>query len=737
MAMNFDKIDVVLDKIALQAVMIEPDDIPGFGILINLIKDLKDLVKNSDNKLLIDLVSGVENYIGKLILFETEDVSILNKGITSLQEIVRAIKQNDEYNNKDLKQLLNDLGLPEENINLNNKEEDGNHDDGKDKDVFEPEKLLDEDISIMADFVIEASENLATIEINLIELEQNPDDNDIINDIFRPFHTIKGVSGFLNLDKINRLSHNTENLLDSARQGQITIDNKITDIILLSVDTLNHLIKLVNESALAGETVDDSAIDIESLIKEIKSVLDPDQSVSQPLIGEMLVEEGSITNTELKESLDIQKKLPEKKIGDILIEKNIVKKQKITETLIKQKGLKKSGVKPKAVVQVKVDTKKLDDLVELSGELVIAHSMLKENNSLNQIKDQGLVQNLSRLTRIIIDIQKISMSMRMVPIKSTFQKMIRLVRDLAKNTQKSVVLEMVGEDTEIDRNVVEALYEPMVHMIRNSVDHGIESPDIRVAANKEKYGTIVLKASHRAGNIEIEIKDDGYGLNKQLIFDKAVSKDLVTKDAKLTDSEIFNLIFHPGFSTADKVTDVSGRGVGMDVVKKAIENLRGHVEISSKQGSGSTFKISLPLTLAIIEGMLISVGNQRYVVPTNSIVKSFKLEKKDYTTIGNKNEMVMVMGDLIPLIRINKIFKIKEKTKDQFAGVIVVVINKNRKKALLIDELLGKDEFVIKNLGETFKGIRGVAGGAILGDGRVGLIIDMAGLFDVAGSIDI
>jgi two-component system chemotaxis sensor kinase CheA len=318
----------------------------------------------------------------------------------------------------------------------------------------------------------------------------------------------------------------------------------------------------------------------------------------------------------------------------------------------------------------------------------------------------------------------------MVPIKNTFQKMIRLVRDLANNMQKNVILKMIGEDTEIDRNMVEALYEPMVHMIRNSIDHGIEAPDIRVAANKDKQGTIVLKAYHRGGNIEIEIQDDGYGLNKQLILDKAISKNLIAKDASLKDSEAFNLIFHPGFSTAAKVTDVSGRGVGMDVVKKAIENLRGHVEISSKQGKGSTFKISLPLTLAIIEGMLVRVGEQRYVVPTNSIIKSFKLEKKNYITIENKKEVVMVMGDLIPLLRINRLFRIKEKTKDQFDGVVVIVMNKNKKKALLLDELLGKDEFVIKNLGETFKGVKGVAGGAILGDGKVGLIMDIASLFD-------
>ncbi len=730
MAMNYDKIDVVLDKIALQAVMIEPDDIPGFGILINLIKDLGVLVKNSNNQLLFDILSGVEGYIGKLILFETDDVNVLNRGITSLQELIRALKQDEEYNDKDLKQLLKDLGLSEGSMDLNNQEE-----KEEKEEIFQPEKLLDEDISIMADFVIEALENLATIEINLIELEQNPNDSDIINDIFRPFHTIKGVSGFLNLKKINRLSHNTENLLDSARQGNIKLDNKITDIVLSSVDTLSKLIKLVNKSVLSAETVDDSAIDIEVLIGEIKQVFEAGKSAVP--IGEMLVEEGSITKSELKESLDIQKECPEKKIGEILVEKNRVEEQKIKETLIKQSDLNRSGVKHKIAAQVKVDTNKLDDLVELSGELVIAHSMLKENKSLNQIKNQGLVQNLGRLTRIIVDIQKISMSMRMVPIKNTFQKMIRLVRDLSRNTQKNVILKMAGEDTEIDRNVVEALYEPMVHMIRNSVDHGIEAPDIRAAANKNRQGIIFLKASHRAGNIEIEIKDDGYGLNKQLIIDKAVSKNLITKEAKLTDGEVFNLIFHPGFSTASKITDVSGRGVGMDVVKKAIENLRGHLEIFSKHGRGSTFKISLPLTLAIIEGMLVSVGEQRYVLPTNSILKSFKLEKKDYTTIENKHEMVMVMGDLIPLIRINKVFNICEKTKDQFDGVTVVVINKNKKKALLIDELLGKDEFVIKSLGETFKGVKGVAGGAILGDGRVGLIIDMPGLFDVAENIGI
>ncbi|MBU0969263.1 MAG: chemotaxis protein CheA, partial [Proteobacteria bacterium] len=321
--------------------------------------------------------------------------------------------------------------------------------------------------------------------------------------------------------------------------------------------------------------------------------------------------------------------------------------------------------------------------------------------------------------------------MRMIPIKATFMKMIRLVRDLAKKSGKDVNLNMSGEDTEIDRNVVDALYEPMVHMIRNSVDHGIEAPSDRLSQKKPSQGEILLRAYHKGGHIIIEIADDGKGLDRDKITEKAKSIGLATGGEQMTDAQVYDLILHPGFSTAKEVTDVSGRGVGMDVVKDGIEKFRGHLSIASKKGRGTKFTISLPLTLAIIDGMLVRVDNQRYVIPTISIQKAFKPGYEDCFTIEGKAEMVKDRGSLVPVIRLSEIYQSGEGKKPIQEGLVVVVESKDEKRALLIDELLGKDEYVIKSLGKNLEDVEGIAGGAILSDGRVGLILDIHGIFSI------
>jgi two-component system chemotaxis sensor kinase CheA len=324
------------------------------------------------------------------------------------------------------------------------------------------------------------------------------------------------------------------------------------------------------------------------------------------------------------------------------------------------------------------------------------------------------------------------MSMRMIPIKATFMKMIRLVRDLSRKVGKDVNLSMSGEDTEIDRNVVDALYEPMVHMIRNSLDHGIEPSGERKAKGKALQGNIFLRAYHKGGHIIIEIEDDGKGLDKERILTKAVSTGLVTGHEQMTDAQIYDLILEPGFSTAEKITDVSGRGVGMDVVKAGIEKFRGHLNIASQKDRGSKFTISLPLTLAIIDGMLIRVETEKYVIPTTAVQKAFKPGPNDYFTVEGKGEMVKDRGNLIPLIRLSEIFKSGRGKKPVQDCLVVVVESKDEKRALLIDELLGKDEYVIKSLGTGLETIKGIAGGAILSDGRVGLILDIHGIFSIA-----
>jgi two-component system chemotaxis sensor kinase CheA len=343
-----------------------------------------------------------------------------------------------------------------------------------------------------------------------------------------------------------------------------------------------------------------------------------------------------------------------------------------------------------------------------------------------------LIHTLGQLSQITSTLQAVTMSLRMVPIKSTFQKMLRLVRDLARNSGKKVKLTMQGEDTEIDRNVVDELYEPMVHMIRNSMDHGLETPEDRHTAGKSAVGSICLKAYHRGGNIIVEIRDDGRGLDKTRIIEKARANGLITDDTKLKDDEIYDLIFQPGFSTAKEVSEISGRGVGMDVVKQAIEKLRGRVDIDTKAGEGSTFSITLPLTLAIIEGMLVRVGDERFIIPALAIIECFRPTRKQYNTVKGKGEMILSREKLIPLVRLETILECEADVSDPCEGLVVTVEYDGKQMCLLLDELLGKEEVVIKNMGETMKDVRGIAGGAIMGDGKVGLILDMAGIWQMA-----
>ncbi|MDM8535296.1 chemotaxis protein CheA [Desulfobacterales bacterium HSG17] len=589
--------------------------------------------------------------------------------------------------------------------------------------------LGDDDIEIMTDFVMESLENLEKIEIGLIDLEQDPENKDTINDIFRPFHTIKGVSGFLNLSKMNRLSHCTENLLDSARNGEFVISEEITDVILESVDLLTKMIKHLEGILISKSNDLEGDIDIEPLIKKIEKVSQRAMTGESKPLGEILVDSGAIKLEDLQKGLDKQREQPGAKLGNILMDEKIAEPKKVMAALRDQKKNKRF-----ADLQVKVDTQKLDNLIDLTGELVITQSILKQNDHVQASQDTKLNQSMGQLTKIVSDLQKTAMSMRMVPIKNTFQKMVRLVRDLARMSGKKVDLDMSGEDTEIDRNVVEQLYEPLVHMIRNSVDHGLEKPEDRLAVGKDQMGSIQLKAFHKGGNIVIEISDDGKGLDKERIIEKALANNLITEEQTLSDPEIFNLIFQPGFSTAKEITDVSGRGVGMDVVKKGIEKLRGQVEIKSTPGKGSTFFISLPLTLAIIEGMVVRVGDERYIIPTMTIVESVRPREKEYYTVQGQGEMIKFRGTLIPILRLHELFNVAGDTQIPSKGIVVAVEYKNQKRGLLLDELLGKEEIVIKSLGETFKNTKGIAGGAILGDGRIGLILDMEGLFDIASA---
>ncbi|MCK5098856.1 MAG: chemotaxis protein CheA, partial [Desulfobacteraceae bacterium] len=403
-----------------------------------------------------------------------------------------------------------------------------------------------------------------------------------------------------------------------ARSGEFLINDIATDVILESVDTLKLLISRVEQGLANGVRQKDDDIDITGLKNKLQNLQNSLINGNKEPIGEILIKKGVINRDVLEESLQSQKNNPGKKLGEILIKEKKAEAKDVAEALRDQKNKTLSVER-----QVKVSTSKLDDLVDYAGELVIAQSMVRQKAS----QDSSLSQSVGHLGQIVSKMQNIAMSMRMIPIKSTFMKMIRLVRDLSHKSGKQVTLDMIGEETEIDRNVVDALYEPMMHMIRNSVDHGIEPAKKRLEAGKPAQGKITLRAYHKGGKIIIEIEDDGKGLDKEQILQKGISTGLISKDDKLSDKQIYNLILEPGFSTAKKITDISGRGVGMDVVKNGIEKFRGSLGISSEKGLGTKFTISLPLTMAIIDGMLVRVGKENYVIPTIAIKRIFRPDK--------------------------------------------------------------------------------------------------------------
>ena len=579
-------------------------------------------------------------------------------------------------------------------------------------------------------------EYIAEIEVNILNLEKNPEDKNYINAIFRPFHSIKGVASFLNLEQIRNLAHNLENLLDKARNGELVIRTPVIDVVFDGADALKALIGQVRDK-LEGKAGEPVNLDIPSLIQRIKEVEKGGEGPPRiKKIGEILLESGNISRDTLEEGLKSVETNPEKKLGETLISEGKVTTKQVSQALRKQ------AEQVNDISSIRVDTRKLDDLIDMVGELVINQSMVQEDLKKQINADRNLVRDMAQLFRITSGLQGISTRLRMVPIKQMFQRLSRLVRDLAKDSGKRVNVELVGEETEMDRNMVDEIYNPLVHMIRNSVDHGIEMPGDRINAGKPAFGLICLKAYHRGGNVVIEIIDDGKGLNKDKILAKALENGLVASGEGLSDQDIYRLIFLPGLSTAEKVTDVSGRGVGMDVVRKAVEKLRGKISIDSVSGKGTTLSAAFPLTMAIIDGMIVKVGPEYYIIPTMAIRQALRPKKEDYNNVVGKGEMISVMGKLLPLVRMYALLGVKGTSCSEVSpkcnpwdAIVLVVEGENRSKCFLVDEIIGKAEVVIKSLGNGIGKVKGVSGGAIMGDGRIGLILDPEGIFELSETV--
>jgi two-component system chemotaxis sensor kinase CheA len=572
---------------------------------------------------------------------------------------------------------------------------------------------LENNRELLGEFHAETVDHLTQIEAALLALEHKPDGPDALNAIFRSFHTIKGNAGFLGLVPMQKLAHEVESLLDLARNNKLALTSTIITEVLRSRDAIQELTGQVSVALESGQ-VPREVVPVRHLIESVRALASGQDAPAPaaPAPRAAPVVQAPVATAAVPEATGPATKAPE------------------TTSVKSAKAAVPAAPAPGQTVRV--NTEKLDSLMDVVGELVIVQSQLIESSKAIGEQAPALQRNVSQLSRIAKELQTTAMSLRMIPVKPTFQKMERLARDLARDCGKKASFVTEGDDTELDRTMVEEIADPLVHMVRNALDHGMEPPEERLEKGKPESGTVRLRAYHQGSNIVVELSDDGRGIDPEKVLKKAQRQGLIPENAQLTREETLNLIFLPGFSTAEKVTSVSGRGVGMDVVKRNIDKLRGKIEITSEVGAGSVFKIKLPLTMAIIDGLVVRVGDDRFILPSTSVQMALRPAKENIVRIQGTGELLDLRGRLLPLHRLYERFNIDSSAKEPWDGIVVILEASGKVCALMIDEMVSKQEVVIKSLGAFMSGLPGVSGGAILGDGNIALILDPGTLLQAA-----
>ncbi|EAH5552288.1 response regulator [Campylobacter upsaliensis] len=616
---------------------------------------------------------------------------------------------------------------------------------------------------ILEDFLVEAFELVEQIDHDLVELESNPEDLELLNRIFRVAHTVKGSSSFLNFDVLTKLTHHMEDVLNKARHGELKITPDIMDVVLESIDRMKTLLNSIRDNG------NDSAIgmDIGPICARLTAISEGDVSAVASVSEEPKVEpkeevvpatpepsaEPDVDVNQLSDSeveAEIERLLKVRKAEDQA--RRAQKKKSAAPTTPKpatetggEKKVPASGGGGGGMDQtIRVEVKRLDHLMNLIGELVLGKNRLLKIYDDVEERYEGekfleeLNQVVSQLSIITTDVQLAVMKTRMQPIAKVFNKFPRVVRDLSRELGKQIELEITGEETELDKSIVEEIGDPIMHMIRNSCDHGVEDPATRKANGKPERGVVQLKAYNEGNHIVVEITDDGKGLDAAGLKMKALEKNLITeKEAEqMTDKEAFALIFKPGFSTAAKVTNVSGRGVGMDVVKTNIEKLNGVIEIDSELGKGSTFKLKIPLTLAIIQSLLVGTQEEFYAIPLASVLETVRVPIDNIYTIEGKN-VLRLREEVLSLVRLSDVFGVKQVLESGDQTYVVIIGVAESKLGIIVDTLVGQEEIVIKSMGDYLQNIQGIAGATIRGDGRVTLIIDVGAMMDMAKEIKV
>lgn len=636
-----------------------------------------------------------------------------------------------------------------------------------------------------ATFFEEAAEHLTALEQGLLRLEGAPQDPELLNSIFRAAHSIKGASATFGLEEVARFTHGMEGLLDQLREGGMQPTPHVVESLLRGADVLAELIAAAKEDR--PSSIDTSAVEeqIQACLGATSASMPAQRMPTQARGHEVeyeirfipheqvfasgmdpallileLATLGDITSLQLDTSrlpagdqfdpcrcylgwtIRLRTRLRREPLEEVflfVIDESQVTIEELpargavdepdapsTDSDARQMAAKKSTL---ATESIRVSVEKVEELINLVGELVIANSMVSQAMSAVPPEQAPLLQEafaiMERTTR---ELQSQVMAVRLVPMAGVFNRFPRIVRDLAHTLQKQVQVEIVGEETELDKQVVEAIGDPLTHLVRNAVDHGIETPSERAACGKPETGTLTLIAAHEGGKVIIDIADDGRGLDTERIRRKAIAQGLLTDDAGMTDEQIHQLIFHPGLSTADRVTDVSGRGVGMDVVKRNIEALNGTVSIHSVPGSGTRFRISLPLTMAILDGLSISLADEVYVLPLLAVVESLRPRPEEVKTVQGRGEVVIVRGEALPLVRLHRAMGVEPLIDDPCQGLVVIIENQDKKFGLLVDSLLGQLQVVMKSLEANYRKVEGISGATILGDGTVAFILDIGAL---------
>ena len=624
----------------------------------------------------------------------------------------------------------------------------------------------EETVDLIGEFLSESEEGLGRADQILMNVEHAEPNAEAVNGLFRVFHTVKGVAGFLDLIAITTLAHTTETMLNRCREGTLKLSGKRLDVVFDATAMVRRMLAEVRtcvQESVAFATSED----LEGLLQRLRTLTQdgasavadepaavppappaavessaPAQKLAVPAtapraaaneVGRPAATPSEPGATEVKSPVQPNATKP----APILLaqspeepkDANLRQTMDMTAMPSAPSQAPMGGTKLRETV--KVDLERVDSLVAMVGELVVVEAMVVNAPEIAKSASARVRNCLSQLAKVTRDLQDVSMRMRMLPVSGVFQKMARMSRDLGRKSGKQLRLVLSGEATEMDRSMVEHIADPLVHMIRNAVDHGLEPPEERRKAGKPEEGTICLSAYHEGGSIVIELADDGRGLDRDAILTKARAQGLVRANDTLTESDIHMLIFAPGFSTAKQVTEVSGRGVGMDVVKRNMDALRGRVSISTTPGQGTTFKMLLPLTLAIIDGMLVACGRDRYIIPTLSIVESIQPSKGMLVTFADQHEMINVRGQILPLVRLSRLFGSSNAKTEPTEALVVIIEGVGRRLGLMVDEVVTQQQVVIKNLGQGLGSTRFLSGAAILADGRVGLIINVE---EIAGT---